>query len=119
MGASRWLDANRLAGTSTNSAMAKATTAFRCFIVESSEIEVGGRRPSSNLKPGARRHAPSGYDLIGLRTQERINSGSGFVTGLNFHESLLSRSFSLRSECSGPVGGCRDLRYFTLKALLK
>src|SRR5260370_32043644 len=43
MGASRWLDANKLAGTSMDSAMAKATIVFSRFIRFSSGIEMGGR----------------------------------------------------------------------------
>jgi hypothetical protein len=39
MGASRWLDANMLAGTSMNSAMAKVTIVFSRFIKFSSGIE--------------------------------------------------------------------------------
>ncbi len=46
IGASRWLDANKLEGTSMNIAMAKATI-FLIFLMEiASGSEVGGRKPS-------------------------------------------------------------------------
>jgi hypothetical protein len=40
MGASRWLDANTLAGASMSSAMTRATIDFKCFMVFASEIEL-------------------------------------------------------------------------------
>src|SRR5258708_5244411 len=64
IGASRWLDANRLDGVSTNKATAKATKDFRFFIGFSSGSKVGGRRQRDLCCPGVAATptaAPNGF----------------------------------------------------------
>src|SRR5712691_8879248 len=80
IGASRWLDANRLEGTSKNSATAKATISFSLFMAISSGSGIGGRRPSW-IADRARRHArtvTTGYVYWPMYERNRRLDGSQF-----------------------------------------
>src|SRR5204863_6760255 len=75
IGASRWLDANRLEGTSTSSVMVKATISFTLFMGITS-VELVDVAP------------PDGYDWLRLLAYVRTQSQIGWV---RFADSELSR----------------------------
>ena len=85
-----------------HSTMARATTAFSRFIFKSFAIEVGGRRHSSSLKPGARRHAPG----ITIGSVYELRYGaiaiSGFVV-TDFLRSVHQRSIA--NFAANPTSG--------------
>src|SRR5439155_18150757 len=78
IGASRWLDANRLEGTSMSSAMAKATIRFILFMenLSGSEFGVRGHRGCSAAGAAPR---PGSYDWLRLLVYVRAQSQIGLV----------------------------------------